>query len=94
MNKKMILVFQRYEIDLILSALGSLRREEDGKCKWERQLLTEEFGYTLNRKIKHIDFVINSINRQLDIISIMSAINSIDKQLDIISKMEEEKLCL
>lgn len=90
MNKKMILVFQRYEIDLILSALNGLRRED----KWERQPLTGEFGYTLNRKIKHIDFVINSINRQLDIISIMSAIDSIDKQLDIISKMEEENLCL
>jgi len=75
MNKKMILVFQRYEIDLILSALNGLRREDN---KWERQPLTGEFGYTLNQKIKQIDFVINSINRQLDIIS----------------KMDDENLCL
>ena len=60
------LEFQGYEINLIRQSLELLKDKEYREhCKWELQ----SFGfyyYTDNKKVKQINFVLNSINRQLN----------------------------
>lgn len=59
------LSFQQYEIDNILKALQNEINLEHKNCKWEKQP-SGQWYYTPNRKIRQLEFTINSIKRQLN----------------------------
>ena len=63
--EKKALIFQPYEIEIILGALKLAKIDEWKRCKWEKQEGSQNYWYTPNKQTKRIQFVERSIARQL-----------------------------
>jgi len=76
-NKRIVLDFQLQEVDTLVKSLKDHRTEEYKKCKWELQGNTNHHWYTPNKRVKQINFTINSIQRQLNSLGIEYDVNKI-----------------
>lgn len=63
--KQYLLEFQEYEIENLLQSLRTeIQKEQRDHCKWEQQKALGMWWYTPNRRVKQLEFTLNSILRQ------------------------------
>ena len=61
---RLSLSFQPYEVEIITEALNRMRYEKLSRCPWV-QLESGGYYYQPSKEVKRIQFVENSIKRQL-----------------------------